>query len=97
MEKSTTCARRAHSAHATGYLSSGVIVADTKKQGKRGRVVSMCPDFANARDCISGRHGFGSTEKILRRNRKIWTRLLNKKRRRHDKEQTEESSDSTTS
>ena len=31
------------------------------------------------------RHTFGSTEKILRRNRKIWTRLANKIRRRISK------------
>ena len=33
---------------------------------------------------ISARHTFGSTEKILRRNRKTWTRLVNKRRRAID-------------
>lgn len=32
------------------------------------------------------RHSWGSTEKILRRNRKTWTRLGNKRRRQADKE-----------
>jgi len=32
------------------------------------------------------RHTFGRTEKIRRRNRKTWTRLANKRRRRLDKE-----------
>lgn len=66
-------------------------MSDTNKEGKRGRVVNMTPEFPGMRDCITSRHGFGSTEKILRRNRKTWTRLLNKLRRRHDKQQIEES------
>lgn len=36
------------------------------------------------------RHQFGSTEKILRRNRKTWTRLGNKRRRAVDKKAAKE-------
>jgi hypothetical protein len=67
-------------------------VSHTHKEGKRGRVVELAPQFEGMRDCIISRHSFGSTEKILRRNRKTWTRLLNRLRRRHDKDQIEESS-----
>jgi hypothetical protein len=42
-----------------------------------------------AADVVKKRHMFGRTEKILRRNRKTWTRLGNKRRRRTDKAATE--------
>lgn len=38
------------------------------------------------KEAVVKRHTFGSTEKIRRRNRKTWTRLANKRRRRLDKE-----------
>lgn len=41
---------------------------------------------------IQQRHTYGRTEKILRRNRKLWTRLLNKIRRRKDNKITNEES-----
>ena len=52
----------------------------TKKQGKRRRGVKG--KLEGVGDAVSMRHWFGSTEKILRRNRKTWTRLANKRRRR---------------
>jgi hypothetical protein len=36
-------------------------------------------------DAVAQRHQYGSSEKILRRNRKTWTRLGNKRRRAVDK------------
>jgi hypothetical protein len=41
------------------------------------------------------RMAWGSTEKILRRNRKLWARLLSKARRAHDSEIIEESLEET--
>jgi hypothetical protein len=37
------------------------------------------------KEAVVKRHTFGRTEKIRRRNRKTWTRLANKRRRRLDK------------
>jgi|HubBroStandDraft_2_1064218.scaffolds.fasta_scaffold00001_89 hypothetical protein len=42
------------------------------------------------RSAVVQRHQFGSTEKILRRNRKTWTRLGNKRRRAVDKKTAKE-------
>jgi hypothetical protein len=56
----------------------------TKKEGKRGHRAPGRKDDP-AKDAIEKRHLFGSTEKILRRNRKTWTWLGNKKRRKADK------------
>jgi len=42
------------------------------------------------RSAVVQRHQFGSTEKILRRNRKTWTRLGNKRRRAVDKKTEKE-------
>lgn len=55
----------------------------TKKEGKRSKYSRRGhgDEF-----CAWQRHSFGSTEKILRRNRKTWTRLGNKRRRATDKE-----------
>ena len=36
------------------------------------------------------RHHFGSTEKILRRNRKLWIRLANKQKRKLGKKEIKE-------
>lgn len=69
-------------------------MSDTKKEGKRGRVVSIYAEDVSFFKSINRRHSWGQTEKILRRNRKLWTRLLNKCRRRVDKEKIEESKDS---
>jgi hypothetical protein len=56
----------------------------TTKEGKRGR---PAPGRKHdpAHEAIIKRHTFGRTEKILRRNRKTWTRLGNKRRRQDDK------------
>jgi hypothetical protein len=62
-------------------------MSDTRKPGKRQRLpVKHRPETPQEGEIITKRHTYGSTEKILRRCRKIWTRLLNKLRRRHDKE-----------
>ena len=39
------------------------------------------PEASNMKEPVYARHMWGSTEKILRRNRKLWTRLLAKRRR----------------
>ena len=67
-------------------------MSNTFKEGKRLRQVAHYPECSELRDCIVKRHGFGKTEKIRRRNRKTWTRLMNKIRRRLDKHRVEESS-----
>lgn len=57
----------------------------TKKEGKRSRYtlnIKGADEFC----AWFGRHHRGSTEKILRRNRKTWIRLGNKRRRRADKD-----------
>jgi len=62
-------------------------MSDTYKAGKRSyRKVGYKPHNRTEQDAISSRHTFGRTEKILRRCRKIWTRLLNKRRRQADKD-----------
>lgn len=67
-------------------------MSKTKKQGKRGfRHVDSNEDPA-IKASIVKRHTFGSTEKILRRNRKIWTRLTAKIRRHLDQKAIQESS-----
>lgn len=62
----------------------------TKKEGKRNRGVSKRHESAGIGDAVQSRHSFGSTEKILRRNRKTWTRLANKRRRALDKKAVEQ-------
>ncbi len=54
----------------------------THKAGKRFfRRVRNRPEASNMKEPIFSRQMWGSTEKILRRNRKTWTRLLAKRRR----------------
>lgn len=61
-------------------------MSDTHKEGKRpGRKIKHRPQ-GEGNKAVFGRHCYGRTEKILRRCRKIWTRLLNKIRRRQDKQ-----------
>lgn len=64
----------------------------TKKPEKGGRTKFLKgkPETNDMGFTKSKRHHFGSTEKILRRNRKIWTRLLNKQRRALDKKAAKE-------
>lgn len=57
----------------------------TTKEGKRWRRVRI-RDTKEIMESIWSRMMFGSTEKILRRNRRIWERLTAKIRRRLDKE-----------
>lgn len=52
----------------------------TAKEGKRFRVKLVATSGVKA--AVQSRHTWGSTEKILRRNRKTWTRLSNKRRPR---------------
>lgn len=67
-------------------------MSDSHKSEKRGKYRNprniRCADVENKRQswAISDRHHYGSTEKILRRNRKLWTRLLGKRRRANGKE-----------
>lgn len=56
----------------------------TLKEGKRRRWVRGRFELEIG-DAVGARHMFGSTEKILRRNRKTWTRLAAKRRRALDK------------
>lgn len=59
----------------------------TTKPGKRGgRIAAKKTEAPEIRDTIQKRHTFGRSEKILRRNRKTWTRLAAKRRRQLDKE-----------
>lgn len=60
----------------------------TTKAGKRGRQVRVKPADPAVGNAVHMRHIYGSTEKILRRNRKTWTRLANKRRRQVDKVET---------
>ena len=64
----------------------------TKKpeKGARTKFNKGKPETKDMGFTKNKRHHFGSTEKILRRNRKIWTRLLNKQRRALDKKATKE-------
>ena len=69
-------------------------MSDTNKPGKRSwRNIKNRPkdiDGAKLSWPVRSRHTYGHTEKILRRNRKTWTRLLNKRRRALDKKKIEE-------
>jgi hypothetical protein len=58
----------------------------TTKEGKRAKHDRTTRASNADQFCaVMPRHTFGSSEKILRRNRKTWTRLGNKRRRRHDR------------
>jgi hypothetical protein len=58
----------------------------TFKEGKRGRRrVRVRQEVDGVAWAIMKRHWFGSTEKIRRRNRLIWRRLANKRRRSEDR------------
>lgn len=60
-------------------------MSDTKKEGKRAKIVKSHAESPEIREAMFARHMWGSTEKILRRNRKLWVRLANKRRRVLDK------------
>lgn len=62
----------------------------TSKVEKRRRSVSLKPESISIGSAISKRHVYGRTEKILRRNRKIWVRLANKRRRELDRQSVTE-------
>lgn len=59
-------------------------------KGKRVRIPELRGD-PSILDTVLKRRTWGSTEKILRRNRKTWTRLSAKRRRKIDKETIENS------
>jgi len=65
-------------------------MSKTEKTPKRRRVAGGRPEAPEVGAVRSKRGNFGRTEKIRRRNRKIWTRLGNKRRRRLDKKATDE-------
>lgn len=68
-------------------------MSDSYKEGKRrGRNLKTPPENVSSdrklhkiSHPVGSRHVYGHTEKILGRCRKIWTRLLNKRRRQLDK------------
>jgi hypothetical protein len=68
----------------------GTSMSNTIKPGKRGFRHVRVKEDAAIMGTISDRHSYGSTEKILRRCRKIWTRLAAKIRRRLDKKAIQE-------
>jgi hypothetical protein len=59
-------------------------MSHSKHNGKARRRVRKRADTIGL--AVACRHVRGSTEKILRRNRKLWVRLGNKRRRQHDKD-----------
>jgi hypothetical protein len=61
-------------------------MARSKNKGKARRKVELRPQFSNGVDAVFSRMQFGSTHRILRRNRPLWSRLLGKQRRAHDRE-----------
>jgi hypothetical protein len=65
------------------------------KHGKAGAGLrpALRPRTPDQNGPLSQRRQFGSTEKILRRNRKLWTRLYAKIGRRHDKQVVQEGLD----
>jgi hypothetical protein len=69
-------------------------MSDTKKEGKRFRNPKLKGESPAVKSAVLDRHSWGSTEKILRRNRKLWTRLVNRRRRALGKEAIVESGDS---
>jgi len=62
-------------------------MSDTKKQGKRHRIVAKKCRSLGQELVLKSRHGFGMSEKIRRRNRKTWTRLFQKIGRQLDKKE----------
>lgn len=63
-------------------------MSDTIKPGKRRyRKIKHKSRNIQQFDIVSARHTFGSTEKILRRNRRIWERLYAKIGRQIDKKE----------
>ncbi len=57
----------------------------TEKAGARNRP-RLRPRNVRQSQLLFNRRGYGSTEKILRRNRKTWTRMFAKVGRRLDQE-----------
>lgn len=63
-------------------------MARSNHHGKAHRKVATRPEFPNGGDAVFSRQNWGSTHRILRRNRQLWSRLLGKQRRAHDRSQT---------
>jgi hypothetical protein len=74
-------------------LPKGNFMSRTTKEGKRSRRVRIL-DSKGIMEAIQNRMTWGSTEKILRRNRKIWERLAAKIRRGLDKKEIKAGLDS---
>lgn len=69
-------------------------MSHTTKPGKRDKYTRLHAggktEAPEIRAAIAARHLQGSTEKILRRNRRTWVRLGNKRRRAIDKRAVQE-------
>ena len=61
--------------------------------GKGYRHVEKKPSFKGERDTIHKSNTWGSTHRILQRGKKIWSRLLGKRRRSADKDAIRASED----
>lgn len=59
----------------------------SKNQGKAKRRVRLTPEFPHGRDALQSRMSYGSTHRILRRNRQLWSRLLARQRRANDRQE----------
>jgi hypothetical protein len=57
----------------------------SEKSGSRGRP-ALRPRSDRQNWLLSDRRSYGSTEKILRRNRKLWTRMFSKEGRKLDRQ-----------
>jgi len=71
-------------------LKTGSDNPGSEKAGSRDRP-RLRPRSKRQDSALACRRMFGSTEKILRRNRKLWTRLYAKEGRRLDKVAVQES------
>jgi hypothetical protein len=61
-------------------------VSRSSHNSKARRSVRKKPEIEGVGLATQARHVFGRTEKILRRNRKLWVRLGNKRRRQYAKD-----------
>jgi hypothetical protein len=69
-------------------------MSDTRKSGKRFPHRARKKPFNKLASSLQYRRmAWGSTERILRRNRKLWARLLSKARRAFDSEIIKEESE----
>lgn len=66
-------------------------MARSHHHGKAPRRVFLRPKFENGKDAIFSRMHWGHTQRGRRRHRKLWSRLLGRQRRAHDREVIEAS------